>query len=132
MMADIGASRLSVAVSAVDNRFLGAYSRRPFLSMVEHANKDMQVRTVHKFQNLSAAMALCLQQHAGPVAPQELINGDLMLQAGAVYESGSQGSSLIAPSDSASHACVSTDAVAITSAGSFSERAPEQGYFWCT
>ena len=110
---------------------LGADIRLPCLSMIEHANGDLKVQTVHRFHNLSAAMALCLQQHPGPVAPQELMNGDLLMQAGAVFETGSQCSSTIAPSDSASHAGVSTGALATTSAGSFSERAPEQGYFWC-
>jgi hypothetical protein len=126
-----GASSSSFAVFAIDHRFLGADSRRSGYSMLEHANKDMEHQTVHKFKNFSGAMALCVLQQAGPVTPQELINGDLVMQASVVYESGSQCSSLIAPSDSASHAGVSNGAMAITSAGSFSERPPEQGYFWC-
>ena len=63
---------------------LGADIRLPCLSMIEHANGDLKVQTVHRFHNLSAAMALCLQQHPGPVAPQELTNGDLMMQAGTI------------------------------------------------
>ena len=97
--------------------------------MVEHAVDGLKFERVHTFHNLSAAMAACLSNSAGPIAPQMLVNGDLNIQAGASTDAGSKCSSVIAPSDSASH--VGVPMHVLVAAGGFGERVPDHGHFYC-